>query len=328
VSLLLAASTPEFGLSKLTSDFDRYSRGMRFGYWVNPSYSWTDIRDSSLEAEALGFDCIWMSDHFMQNAPTSVDGVTQECLSMLAALAAVTTKAKLGSIVIGNTYRHPAVLANMAATIDQISGGRFILGLGAGWQENEHTAYGFEFGTIRSRMDRLEETCEALNMLFAQNRTDYDGVHVQFKDAPLDPKPVQSPLPILIGGGGEKRTLKIVAKHAHQWNVWGDPATLAHKIDILNGHCAAINRDPATIEKTAVALVFLNEDQEANDKLRAAALPRPAVIGNAAEVVEQMRAYEAAGVNEFIIPGFIWRDAATASKALIALAAALEPVHG
>jgi F420-dependent oxidoreductase-like protein len=301
---------------------------MRFGYWINPTWSWTDIRDSAVQAEGLGFDSLWMSDHFMPNAPTAVEGPTQECLSLLSALSAVTSTVKLGSIVIGNTYRHPAVLANIASTIDQISGGRFILGLGAGWQENEHEAYGIEFGTIRSRMDRLEETCEALNLLFSQARTNYEGVHVQLKEAPLDPKPVQAPLPILIGGGGEKRTLKIVAKHAHQWNVWGDAATLEQKIAILNGHCADIGRDPSTIHKTAVALVFLNEEEEANDKLRATPLGRPAVIGNAVEVAEQMRAYEAVGVHEFLIPGFTWRSAAAASQPLIDLAAALKPVHG
>jgi F420-dependent oxidoreductase-like protein len=258
-------------------------------------------------AANLGYTTLWYADHFMPNAPEPMDGVTHEAFTVLAALAAAIGDVRLGTMVAGNTYRHPAVLAKMAATIDHISNGRFTLGLGAGWQENEHTAYGIEFNSFGWRFDRLEETCAAINALFTETRVTRSGAHVQLNNAPFDPKPVQSPLPILIGGGGEKRTLRIVAEHAHQWNVWGTPEILAQKIRVLNEHCAAIGRDPKTIHKTAVALVFLNDDEATNDKLRGKDIGRPSVIGTPTQITATMREYAAAGVDEFIVPGFTFR---------------------
>ena len=120
-----------------------------------------------------------------------------------------------------NTYRHPAVLAKIAATVDNISGGRLVLGLGAGWQENEHRAYGLDFDTLGGRSKRMEEACQVIKALFTNRRSDYDGRYYQLVDAPLEPKPVQDPLPLLIGGGGEKVTLRITAQYADEWHVWG-----------------------------------------------------------------------------------------------------------
>lgn len=299
---------------------------MRFGYWINTSYSWADTLATAQTAQQLGWDSLWYSDHFMPNAPEPVDGRVNEAMTILSALASTVPTIKLGTIVLGNTYRHPALLANMAATLDQISGGRFILGLGAGWQENEHAAYGMEFGDVKWRMDRFDETCEALNLLFAQHRTTYNGKHVRFNDAPLDPKPVQSPLPILVGGGGEKRTLKIVAKHAHQWNVWATPEIFAQKLAILNQHCADVGRDPATIQKTIAALLFLTEDKAVADKLRASELPRPSIIGNAQEVADQVNAYAALGVDEIIIPGFTFPNSGAAEPMLRAVMEGVKPL--
>ncbi len=299
---------------------------MRFGYWINTSYSWADTLATAQTAQQLGWDCLWYSDHFMPNAPEPADGVVNESLTVISALAATVPTIKLGTIVLGNTYRHPALLANMAAMIDQISGGRFILGLGAGWQENEHAAYGMELGSVKWRMDRFDETCEALNLLFSQQRTSFNGQHVKLTDAPLDPKPIQSPLPLLIGGGGEKRTLKIVAKHAHQWNVWATPELFSQKLAILNQHCADIGRDPATIQKTIAALLFLTEDKDAAEKLRARDWPRPVIIGNAQEVADQVKVYEALGVNEIIIPGFTWPTPAVAEPHLRAVMETVKPL--
>ncbi len=299
---------------------------MRFGYWINTSYSWADTLATAQTAEKLGWDSLWYSDHFMPNAPEPVDGRVNEAMTILSALASTVPRVKLGTIVLGNTYRHPALLANMAATLDQISDGRFILGLGAGWQENEHKAYGMEFGDVKWRMDRFDETCEALNLMFAQNRTTYNGKHVQLNDAPLDPKPVQSPLPILVGGGGEKRTLKIVAKHAHQWNVWATPEIFSQKLAILNQHCADIGRDPATIHKTIAALLFLTEDQATLDKLRANPMPRPSIIGNAVEVAEQLKEFAALGVDEVLIPGFTFPNPAAAEPMLRAVMENVKPL--
>ncbi len=299
---------------------------MRFSYWIPANLTWSETVDAAQTAADLGFETVWLADHFMPNAPEPADGVNHEVFVMLAALASAVAKVRLGTMVVGNTYRHPAVLAKMAATLDHVSGGRFTLGLGAGWQENEHAAYGIDFRTFGWRFDRLEETLEVLTSLFSQPRTNFAGKHLQFANAPLDPKPVQSPLPILIGGGGEKRTLALTAKYAHQWNVWGTPELLAQKIGVLNRHCADIGRDSAEIHKTAVALLFLSEDAERNAKTRATDIPRPTVIGTAAEVAETMRAYEAAGVSEFIVPGFTFRSAADRNETLSALMNVVAPL--
>ena len=149
---------------------------------------------------------------------------------------------------------------------------------------------------------------------------------MKLNDAPLDPKPVQSPLPLLVGGGGEKRTLKIVAKHAHQWNVWASPELFSQKLAILESHCSDIGRDPATIYKTVAALLFLTEDQAFADKLRTRDLGRPAIIGNAQEVADQIRVYEALGVDEIIVPGFTFPNAAAAEPTLRAMIETVKPL--
>ncbi len=299
---------------------------MDFSYWIPNTFSWNETLESAQSAAKLGYTCLWYADHFMPNAPEPMDGDTHEAFTILAALAAAVPNVRLGTMVAGNTYRHPAVLAKMAATLDHISGGRFTLGLGAGWQENEHHAYGIEFNTFGWRFDRLEETCAAINAMYSQQRVTSAGKHVNLVNAPCDPKPVQTPLPLLIGGGGEKRTLKIVAEHAHQWNVWGTPDVLAQKIGVLNDHCKAIGRDPKTIHKTAVALVFLNDDAAANEKLRSSPLPRPSVIGTPADIAATMREYVAAGVDEFIVPGFTFRNAAMRDDVLGRLQAEVMPL--
>ena len=134
-----------------------------------------------------------------------------------------------GHYLAGNTYRHPAVLAKMAATLDHITGGRVTLGLGTGWQENEHRQYGIEFDSVAGRLQRLDEACAVIKALFSEPKANFSGKHYQLSDASLEPKPVQKPLPLLVGGGGEKVTLKITAKYADAWNTWGDPELMAAK---------------------------------------------------------------------------------------------------
>lgn len=283
---------------------------MRFSYWIPNSLPWSDTLAQARAAEELGFDGIWYADHFMPNAAEPADGPIQEAVSILSALAACTERVRLGPLVFGNTYRHPAVLAKSAVSIDQISGGRFVLGLGAGWQENEHRAYGIDFHSFRWRFDRLEEACQVLQSLLGGGRSNFAGEHYRLEEAPLDPAPVQSPLPILIGGGGEKRTLPIVARYAQEWNVWGTPELLAQKGAVLDRCCEQQGRDPATVAHTAVALLFMPDDPERLAKLRERPIERPTVIGTTDEVAATMVAYRDAGVQEFIVPGFGFRSGA------------------
>jgi F420-dependent oxidoreductase-like protein len=281
---------------------------MRFSYWIPNTLPWDATVGQARLAEELGFDGIWYADHFMPNAVEPADGPVHDAPTMLAALAAATDRVRLGPLVYGNTYRNPAVMLKSAVTLDHISRGRYVLGLGAGWQENEHRAYGVEFNSFRWRFDRLEEACKVITSLLAEQRSSFAGAHYTLVDAPLDPKPIQSPLPILIGGGGEKRTLPIVARYAHEWNIWGTPELLAQKGAVLDRCCEAEGRDPSSVAHSAVALLFMTEDPAVLAKVRGMKIERPTVIGTPAEVVETMRAYRDAGVSEFILPGFNFRS--------------------
>jgi F420-dependent oxidoreductase-like protein len=264
---------------------------------------WDDVLRIVRHVEATGWDGCWYADHFMPNAD-DVSTPTDECFTTLAALAAAVPRLRFGSLVAGNTYRHPAVLAKMAVTIDRISGGRFILGIGAGWQENEHEAYGIEFFDVPTRLRRLDEACRVITGLVANERTDLDGKAYRLRQAPLEPKPTSGHLPLLVGGGGEKVTLRIAATYADEWNVWGTPELLRQKGEVLAGHCDRIGRDPATIAHSAQALLFLSEDTAFLDKMRGRDIGRPVILGTPSEVVDIVAAYADAGVDELIIPDF------------------------
>jgi F420-dependent oxidoreductase-like protein len=277
---------------------------MRFSVWPNPQQPWTGILEVARRAETTGWDGVYFADHFMPNEPEPAAGDTIECWSVMAALAASVPRLRLGTLVCGNTYRHPAVLANIAAAVDVISEGRLLLGLGAGWQENEHRAYGIDFFTTKERLERLEEACQVLRALLDDERADFEGRYYRLDDAPNEPKPVQQKLPLLIGGGGEKVTMRIAATYADEWNCWGTPETHAHKRDVLARHCDAIGRDPNEIARSAQALLFLSDDEEWLAGKRGRELGQAAIIGTPAEVREVVAAYADAGVDELIVPDF------------------------
>jgi F420-dependent oxidoreductase-like protein len=200
-------------------------------------------------ADAIpAFEHAWLFDHF-NPIHSDVTGPCLEGWTLLAAYAAQTTRLRLGLMVTGNTYRHPAVLAHMAATVDVISGGRLDLGLGAGWNEYEHASMGLPLYAPGERIRRLGEACELIKLLFTQPAADYDGRYYQLREARCEPKPVQRPHPpFVIGGSGERLTLRVVARHADIWNFTGGPAEeLTRKTGILREHCAAVGRDPAEI---------------------------------------------------------------------------------
>lgn len=276
---------------------------MRFSFWPAPSQPYEDVLELSSHAEQTGWDGIWYADHFMPNAEDT-SAPWPEAWTTLSALGARIPRVRLGTLVSGNTYRHPAVLAKMAATLDHITGGRVVLGIGSGWQENEHTQYGIPFYTVADRLKRLDEACQVIKSLFSETKSNFDGVYYQLENASLEPKPVQQPLPLLIGGGGEKMTLRITAKYADEWNVWGTVDTLKQKMAILDRHCADLGRDPRAIQRSAVALLFMSDDPAFLEQMRNAKLQQAAIIGTPAEVKAIVAEYEAAGVDELIVPDF------------------------
>ena len=281
---------------------------MRFGYWIGNGHEWGDILASATRAEQTGWDGVWFADHFMPNLG-DIGLPIHEVWSALSAMAAVTERVRLGPLVCGNTYRNPAVLMKQAVTTDHIAGGRVVLGIGAGWQENEHEAYGLEFGTFTDRFERFEEALQMIRSLRSEPRTDFDGARYSLVDAPLEPKPVGK-LPILIGGGGEKKTLRMVAQYADEWNVWSDPEIMAAKSAVLDRHCDAVGRDPKEIERSAVALLFLVDDEARAADLRSRGIERPSLIGTPPQLQEQIGALAEIGVDEVIIPDFNLGDEA------------------
>ena len=278
---------------------------MRFGFWPGASNPWAEVLTVARHAERTGWDRIWFSDHFMPNKPVGEDASDEpvhESWTTLAAFASCIPRIKLGHMVSGNTYRHPAVTAKMAAQIDVISGGRFILGLGAAWQENEHHAYGIRFGTLKERMDRFEEACQLITDMFRHRRSNFTGQYYQLVDAPMEPRPIQTPLPLMIGGGGEKRTLRIAAQYADEWNVWGTPEALIRKQSVLDAHCSDVHRDPAEIQRSACTLLMMTDNDDRLGRERASGRP---VLGGSNDAIRQtVQAYVDAGVDEIIIPDF------------------------
>ena len=273
---------------------------MRFSFWPMGIPVWNDLLETCQHAEAAGWDGVWYADHFMPNAVDTSPPVP-EVWPTVSALAARVPRLRIGTLVVGNTYRFPALVAKMAAQVDIISDGRFVLGIGAGWQENEHQAYGIPFYTAAERLRRLDEACQIIRSLFAEERTTFKGRYYEIENAPLAPKPVQRPLPLLIGGGGERVTLRIAARYADEWNTWGTPETLKRKIEILNEHCAREGRDPREIQHSAQAAFYFDADPEVVERARAA--PRfPIIHGNAEALRTVVSEYAAAGVDELIVP--------------------------
>lgn len=275
---------------------------MKFSAWPRTSNPWGEVLEEAQHVARTGWHGIWIADHFMPNAQDN-SGPTQECWTVLAALGAAVPALRLGSLVVGNTYRNPALLAKQAAQVDLISGGRLILGLGAGWQENEHTAYGIPYFDVPGRLKRLEEAVQIIRSLLDNDRTTFNGRYYQITDAPLSPKPVQDHLPILIGGGGEKVTMRLAAKYADEWNVWGSAELLKAKGAILEQHCENIGRDPDEIKRSTQVLVTISNDQAVVDKARSGGGPAN-LAGSLEEVRDAIGRYIDAKVDEFILPDF------------------------
>jgi F420-dependent oxidoreductase-like protein len=252
--------------------------------------------------EELGFDWISIWDHFY-----AADGTgNPHCLEAVAshaALAATTSRVRCGSLVYSVGYRHPAVLANAAATLDQLSGGRITLGLGGGWLADEYHAYGIDFPPVPVRLRQVEEAIQCVRGLLTEEVTSFDGEHFTLTDARCEPKPVQERLPLWIGGGGEKVTLRTAARYADGWNVpFISPEDYGRKVAILDRHCADAARDPAEITRSVnVGIAFSDEALEAQFG-NIAEYVRPGVLtGGVNEMVDRVGRYRDAGAEWLIL---------------------------
>jgi F420-dependent oxidoreductase-like protein len=250
--------------------------------------------------ETLGFDWISIWDHFYGATGQPDDAACLEAVAMHAALACQTERVECGSLVYSIGYRHPAVLAKAITAIDLISGGRAAMGIGAGWAEVEYRAYGIDFPPIGTRMDQLEEGIAVLRGLLHDEETSFEGRWFTARNARNEPRPVQDKLPIWIGGGGEKRTLRIAARYADGWNVpFVDPPTFAAKRDVLHRHCADVGRDPAEIRCAVNVGLAWTEESLLSQFGNLASYVRPGVLGGSVEeVVDRVGKYVDAGADQ------------------------------
>lgn len=285
---------------------------MKFGAQIPGNQtSWDDMVAVAKTMDAGRWDSAWTFDHFVP--PLAFMDESQACLEgwmTLAGLGAITARLRLGTIVSGVTYRNPALLAKMVATLDAMTKGRAILGIGAAWHVREHEAYGWDFPSIKERSDRLEEACELIRALFtSEGPVDYQGKYYKLDKAPFAPRTAGSThIPIMVGGGGEKRTLRTLAKYGDIMNVGGTPEEFAAKIDVLNQHCADVGRNPAEISRTAFIILALQDDEMKAARLRERFAPRASeearkrnmAIGTSEHIIEVLRRYGEAGADEVI----------------------------
>src|SRR6266446_10219274 len=294
---------------------------MKFGIDIPNGWkmSLVDIKDPVEAYEAmtnivttgdeLGYDSAWVVDHF-HTVPTPTQEITFECMMMLAALARDTKNIRIGQIVLCNSYRNPALLAKMASTLDILSHGRLNFGIGAGWYEHEYKAYGYPYPDAPERLRMLREALQVIHAMWEQEEAHFEGKYYQVKGAINQPKGVQKPhIPILIGGGGEKVTLRLVAQYGNACNVGGDIATIKHKFAVLKHHCDELGRDYNSIRRTTLIddCAIAETEEAAIAKLTPAQrnnlenLRQTQMIGTPAMIRQRLAEYEAAGVQEIII---------------------------
>ncbi|MBP2436211.1 LLM class flavin-dependent oxidoreductase [Microbacterium amylolyticum] len=275
---------------------------MKFSLWLPAHLPWSSLFSAAHHASTArsgdaSWRGLWLEDHFMDNTPEPNDGARGECLTQLTALAATIPDIRIGSMVLGNTYRHPGVVAKQAAALSDIADGRFVLGIGAGWQENEHRAFGIDYGNVPSRIRWFREALEIITRLRDEESVTFAGERYQLDRASLNPRP-HAQLPVLIGGKGEKVMPKLVAAYADEWNFWSRPGEYSAKNAIFTAALEKAGRAPESLWRSTQALVFFGE----GGAKKAAELTRPAIGGTAEQLVDQMSAYQDAGVDEFILP--------------------------
>ncbi len=284
---------------------------MRFGLQLWPQATgWPEFRDAARAADAAGWDSIWTWDHLL-----AIFGPWEQPIlegwSVLAALGPVTSRVRLGLMVGANTFRNPGLTAKLATTLDHVSEGRAVLGIGAAWFEREHEAFGIEFGaTPGARLDWLDESVMLLRRLLDGERIDHNGPRYTFRDAVCAPRPVQAHLPILIGGSGRRKTLRTVAERADGWNTSGTVAQVQASLDALAGHAEAAGRDLSTLEKT-ISFPIILRDSAAAARARMDEVTThngvpdmgevPHLLGTPEEVADAIRPYRELGFDTVIV---------------------------
>ena len=288
---------------------------MRFGLQIpnfttdeTPGVLFDGVVAMATAAEETGYDSVWVMDHFYQLPP--MGGPSQPMLdayTLLGALAMRTSQVRLGTMVTGVTYRNPAHLAKIVTSLDVISGGRAILGIGAAWYDVEHEGLGFDFPPASERLDRLEEALVICRAMFSDEAPTFDGRYYRIHQAKNVPPPVQPGGPtILVGGGGEKRTLHLVARYADMCNIFGDAAEVAHKVDVLRAHCASVGRDPSEVTVSRLSTLVLtagdDETQATKEFLRQVTGQDPtgSDIGTPDQLIARVEELAAAGVQYFV----------------------------
>ncbi len=297
---------------------------MELSLWPAVDQAWPDVLDAVRTVERLGWRGVMIEDHFMADGRGfgAQSDPRFEVTSVLSALAVATTTLQLTPLVLSATYRHPAVVANWAATVDHISAGRLVLGVGAGWQENEHAQYGLDLGSPSQRIRRLEEYCTVVRSLLGAPVTSFDGEFFRLVDARCEPKPVQSRIPLLIGGKGD-RMLSLVARHGDAWNMWAMPSRFAERASVLARACASIDRDPAEIRRSTQALVCLTDSETEARAFLDAAGGRAAFAGGAEEFAALVDQWREVGVDEVIVPDWHLGTGARRAESLEAITRAI-----
>ncbi|MFT4082673.1 MAG: LLM class flavin-dependent oxidoreductase [Nocardioides sp.] len=271
---------------------------MKFSLWPHAGRAVDQILGAARLADTDGWYGVWLADHYMPNTADGrvADGPMQECWTLLPAIATVTERVRIGPLVSPTSVHHPALLANRAASLDQLCGGRLVLGLGAGWQVNEHAAYGIELEAPGARVSRFEEAVQIIRSLLTEDRTSYAGSVYRITDAPCDPKPVQARLPLLAGTAGP-RMLRITARHLDEWNTWGDLATALTKRGRLLEACERVGRDPGTMRRSVNAFLDLDGTSPGG--------PGRTLSGSAERLIDELGRFAEAGFEEFVVPDWL-----------------------
>ena len=299
---------------------------MQFGLQINPylpgatGNPWDNVGPVARYVDESAFDSLWVYDHLLYEGGYPGHPYSEpvmECFTVLGAIAAITQRVRLGQLVLGMPYRNPALMAKMATTLDLISHGRSILGIGAGWHKREYEAYGYgEFEDVGTRMKRLEEGLRVLLSIWTERPADFQGTFYRVDQAQENPFPVQRPHPpIMIGGSGEKVTLRLVAQYAQFCNVSGDPAKVGQLFAALRAHCERLERPYDAITKSIYTTVVVGRDEAEvaakRERLAAYIPPNGALIGTPAQLIEHFRAYAEVGCEYVVFRTPEWPDVET-----------------